>query len=112
MKFLRKMALLAILVAVGSACATTTTGNSDVPEVRPRELAARVAKADAGWERKTLQPASSLYALKCGKCHKFYDPAAYDDHQWQDWVSKMSRKSKLTAEQEQLLSRYLQTARK
>ncbi len=48
-----------------------------------------------------------LYINKCAKCHKFYDPAKYSDADWNVWMSKMSRKAKLKAEQEQLLSRYI-----
>ena len=51
--------------------------------------------------------AEDLYNLKCAKCHKFYDPAAYSEKDWEMWMRKMSRKSKLKPEQEELLRRYL-----
>ena len=43
--------------------------------------------------------------------NKFYDPAAYTDKEWADWMTKMNRKSKLKREQEELLARYLETFR-
>lgn len=55
--------------------------------------------------------ALKLYNLKCAKCHKFYDPAGYTRIEWNDWMEKMARKSRLTREQNKLLSRYLETFR-
>ncbi len=52
--------------------------------------------------------ARRLYIAKCAKCHKFYDPAKYSDAEWHKWMLKMSRKSKLTPEQEEMLSRYIE----
>ena len=49
-----------------------------------------------------------LYVAKCTKCHKFYDPAKYSDEDWTMWMKKMSRKARLNAEQERMLSRYIE----
>jgi mono/diheme cytochrome c family protein len=49
-----------------------------------------------------------LYVAKCAKCHKFYDPAKYSDEDWRMWMAKMSKKSKLKPEQEEILSRYIE----
>ena len=51
--------------------------------------------------------ARRLYVDKCAKCHKFYDPAKYSDAEWHKWMAKMSKKSKLTPEQSEILSRYI-----
>ncbi len=51
--------------------------------------------------------ARKLYVAKCAKCHKFYDPAKYSDEEWHKWMAKMSKKSKLTPEQSEMLSRYI-----
>src|SRR6266436_2898975 len=53
-------------------------------------------------------PARKLYIAKCARCHKFYDPAKYPEPEWQTWMAKMSKKAKLNAEQEELLSRYIE----
>jgi hypothetical protein len=52
--------------------------------------------------------AQKLYVAKCAKCHKFYDPAKYSDEEWSRWMVKMSRKAKLTPDQESMLSRYIE----
>ena len=49
-----------------------------------------------------------IYVAKCAKCHKFYDPAKYSEADWHMWMAKMSKKAKLNAEQEELLSRYIE----
>ena len=54
------------------------------------------------------QIARKLYVTKCAKCHKFYDPAKYSDAEWQMWMWKMSKKSKLNSEQHELLSNYIE----
>ncbi len=51
--------------------------------------------------------ARKLYVAKCAKCHKFYDPTKYSDEEWHEWMVKMSKKSKLTLEQSEILSRYI-----
>ena len=58
-----------------------------------------------------IASARRLYINKCAKCHKFHNPAKYADEEWRTWMRKMSRKSKLKPEQEELLSRYLGTFR-
>ena len=55
--------------------------------------------------------AARLYHAKCARCHKFYDPAAYDQTEWDVWMQKMGNKSKLKPDQFALLSRYLETFR-
>ena len=51
--------------------------------------------------------ARKLYVAKCAKCHKFYDPANYSDHEWKIWMKKMSRKARLKPMQEEMLSQYI-----
>jgi len=58
-----------------------------------------------------LAAARKLSAVKCTKCHKFYEPADYSQADWAEWMDKMRRKSKLKPEQFDLLSRYLEDAR-
>jgi hypothetical protein len=73
---------------------------------------AALALAIAGVRAADLAPqerqrAKDLYEIKCAKCHKFYDPAQYSQKEWDVWMHKMSRKSKLKPAQEELLTRYL-----
>jgi hypothetical protein len=57
------------------------------------------------------QAARKLSNTKCLKCHRFYDPAASDETEWDGWMRKMGRKSRLKPDQYELLSRYLATLR-
>ena len=50
------------------------------------------------------QEAARLYTAKCARCHKFYNPADYNDAEWQMWMNKMSHKARLKSDQAQLLS--------
>lgn len=47
-----------------------------------------------------------LYVLKCAKCHELYDPKKYSDADWELWMHKMRRKSKLKPEQFELINNY------
>jgi hypothetical protein len=38
---------------------------------------------------------AKIYIRSCGKCHEFYDPSKYTQPQWDKWMVKMRRKSKL-----------------
>jgi cytochrome c553 len=60
---------------------------------------------------KDIAAARKMYVGKCAKCHKFHDPKNYAEADWSRWISSMSRRSKLKAEQEALLKRYLQEYR-
>jgi hypothetical protein len=67
----------------------------------PPPLAAAAPSADP------LAQGHQIYVAKCAKCHKFYDPAKYSDHEWNVWMKKMSRKARLKPEQEQALNQYI-----
>jgi hypothetical protein len=108
-QFLCRLALPVILVMAG--CATSSSlSNTNIPEAHPRVIATRVQ--NSGWTPKDTHRASALYALKCGRCHKFYDPAAYDSDDWNMWMRKMSKKANLEPAQAKLLSEYLAASRK
>lgn len=69
------------------------------------------AARDAGLANEDIAAGRKLYATKCARCHKLYDPAGYDATEWHSWMTKMSKKARLKAGQEQLLSRYLEAFR-
>jgi hypothetical protein len=72
--------------------------------------ASRLAAADP-LSSTDLAAARKLSAVKCTKCHKFYEPADYNQADWSEWMEKMRKKSKLKPAQFDLLSRYLEDAR-
>jgi hypothetical protein len=60
---------------------------------------------------KEITAARKIYVAKCAKCHRFYEPTNYAEPDWRTWMVKMNRKSKLKAEQDALLNRYLDAYR-
>src|SRR5882762_1094308 len=87
MRTTRLLSLFALLGMALASCAGPT-----------RTAAGRLDETSA---------ARKLYVAKGAKCHKFYDPAKYSDAEWHKWMAKMSKKSKLTPEQSEMLSRYI-----
>lgn len=63
--------------------------------------------AAADLTAKELAAAQKLYVAKCAKCHRFYEPNTYNETDWQRWMDRMNRKSKLKPPQAELLDRYL-----
>jgi hypothetical protein len=57
------------------------------------------------------QSVEKLYVLKCAKCHELYNPKNYSDADWDFWMAKMRKKSKLKPEQFEAISNYTQTVR-
>ena len=94
-------AFTAALVGCQSSATSGRAGSDSMPVLTADGAAA------AGFSAQEVDDASSLYAAKCAKCHKFYQPADYSQKDWDDWMRKMGRKSKLKPAQEELLTRYL-----
>ena len=92
-------AVVPLAAALGCQSTGTIAGNGSVPDPAP----SRAAEFSAA----ELSHGRMLYANKCAKCHKFYDPAGYDNAEWKMWMRKMSRKAHLTNEEEVELARYL-----
>jgi len=108
-----RISLFVVLAVAAAAwvvgCQSTSPGGrpaySSIPALG--EDAARVA----GLSGQQVQDAVALCAAKCARCHKFYDPAHYNQAEWDKWLGKMSKKARLKPEQEELLSRYLAAVR-
>ncbi len=52
-----------------------------------------------------------VHESKCARCHKLYDPAAYDDATWDKWMQKMRRKARLNDKQFADLMAYAEAQR-
>ncbi|MBM3860467.1 MAG: hypothetical protein FJ395_12560 [Verrucomicrobia bacterium] len=52
-----------------------------------------------------------LYVAKCASCHKLYDPAKYNETEWDSWMQKMRKKVPLTESQIADLNAYAAAAR-
>jgi hypothetical protein len=69
------------------------------------------AARTAGLSSQELKDATKLYTAKCMRCHKSYEPSSYGPTQWESWMVKMRKKARLTSDQYDLLSRYLEAYR-
>ena len=97
--------LVAVAISVALAGCESSAPRGRILDSVP-QLDAASASA-AGLSAQQVSDATELYSVKCAKCHKFYDPIQYSQLDWDDWMRKMARKSKLKPAQEELLSRYL-----
>ena len=103
--------LLSALAAALGVAAGLAGCQSSAPDGRTASVSAPVLTTEAagatGLSIVEVADASQLYVAKCAKCHKFYHPARYSQKDWDTWMRKMSRKSKLKPPQQELLTRYL-----
>jgi hypothetical protein len=103
--------LFAVLAASSlflAACATTprpdgTTGPPGFPSEQ--------ALALSGLPPARAAEARQIYLFRCAKCHRFYDPAGYEQSEWDLWMRKMSRKAHLNASEQEELVKYLDAYR-
>ena len=98
---------VAILAATGlgaamAGCSSRTAGRPGGVLLPPA-----LPEGATGISETEVSEARSLYVAKCAKCHRFHHPADYSAMEWDHWFKKMSRKSKLTLAQAELLSHYL-----
>jgi len=109
-RFLLAASVSVFIVALSQAgCASSKPDSRAAPE---RVLLNAIDQASEGKLSDTDRDAAArLYHAKCARCHKFYDPAAYNQTEWDVWMQKMGKKSKLKPDQFALLSRYLETFR-
>src|SRR6266850_5725691 len=91
--------LIACLAVVQLGCQSSAGGKSTVPLLAP-ERAAELPPAE-------IREGNRLYAVRCARCHKFYNPADYDRAEWHMWMTKMSKKSHLSPDEQSRLVRYL-----
>lgn len=65
----------------------------------------------AGLTPKEAAAGRKLYVEKCCRCHKSYKIEKYPEPAWNMWRNQMIVKTRLTPEQADLLTRYLQSLR-
>ena len=103
----RSSALAALLGAAVGWAGCQSSAPDDRTDFQPVPVLTSEAASAAGISAQEVTDASQLYVVKCAKCHKFYNPDGYSQRDWEMWMRKMSRKSKLKPAQEELLRRYL-----
>jgi cytochrome c5 len=70
--------------------------------------------ACAAWAQtsdKQLERGKKLYVIKCAKCHELHKPAAYKKADWDKWMEKMRKKSKLNDQDFEAIKSYTETLR-
>ena len=110
---MRRVAAFVLLLgcaAFASGCRSGGAGGSPIPLLAPVPPGTG-GGGGAGLSAAEIVTARKLAALKCARCHKFYDPTNYSHAEWRSWMTKMSRKARLKPEQDELLSRFLEVVR-
>ena len=80
-----------------------------LPPVTP----VQVELARREWPEMTLEQldsARTLYVLKCTACHGTKLPSNYSMMEWPKILTKMAKKAKITAEEKEVLWRYIASA--
>lgn len=98
-----------LLLVIGTGCGSVGLSNRTA-------LAALIKPAeaywkDAGFSEPQVASVSHLYIVKCARCHQVYNPTDYSGADWRSWMTRMSKKAHLTADQAQLLSQFTDTLR-
>lgn len=87
--------LIVTFFAVMAALPAISAGETNATTLSPTELKAY----------------RKLYLGKCAKCHELHSPEAYTSSQWNGWLTKMNRSSKLTPAQAMMIKRYTEMLR-
>ena len=91
-----KPILIALLFVAGAACTTQlyVPTEANVNKVTQASLA-------------ELQQGHDLFQNKCGKCHKLPKPGKHSKDEWTKILGKMAPKAKLTADQSDLVYKFV-----
>jgi len=93
--------IFGVIAVVGATLAgCQTTGDSQSMPPPDQQRATQLSPTE-------LSQGRTLYANKCARCHRFHDPAKYDNAEWHMWMRKMSKKAHLSPGEEATLSKYL-----
>jgi mono/diheme cytochrome c family protein len=93
--------IIAVVCTTLAGC--QTTGDSSQGQSMPAPDPQRATQLSST----ELSQGRTLYANKCARCHRFYDPSKYDNAEWHMWMRKMSKKAHLSPSEEATLSKYL-----
>lgn len=101
---MKRWAVCCIVIVLGG-CA------SMLPEVTADDA----RRAEGHWPGTTqamLEQGRQKYIDRCGGCHSLHLPAAFTDAEWKRAVNEMQGRAKVSAEEKELILRYLQAAAK
>lgn len=95
--------IVPILLPIALGCATAI--------VQPTRE--DVSWASARWPETTLeelQQGRTIYVRKCAGCHHLHRPDEYPADRWRSLVDEMRKEAKVSAEEEELIVKYLSAA--
>lgn len=55
----------------------------------------------------TLEQGRQTYTASCNRCHGYPEVQKYSEEEWHPIMERMGKKAKLTAEQTELVTRYV-----
>ena len=99
--------LLLVLASFPGSAGLAHASAGRKPTRKAAPILSEQAAQASGVSTQEVRAATQLYTTKCMRCHKSYEPNTYEQAEWDLWMNKMKRKAHLTAEQENLLLKYL-----
>jgi cytochrome c5 len=102
MQKFRKYCVFAMLITC------SCTASMLVPTADDETLA-KQKWSDASMDQ--LTQGYHLYVSKCGGCHYLHDPKQYTEEKWKKEMPEMGKRAYLSAQQQDLILRYLLTKR-
>ena len=98
-----RLAAAALLATVAGGCASQLPVATDA-------LGEAAARRFPGADRASLARGRELYIHRCAGCHALYVPSYFSGTRWNDAVSEMGSRTKMSDEEKELVIRYLTVA--
>lgn len=94
-----------------AASARSSTSSSGVQLDPPKAVTPVVAKFQNGFTAQQIRNGRDLFGGVCTECHRQYDPATYNDTEWERTIGGMRGKAKLRGKQSEELDTFVRTVR-
>lgn len=105
-------AVVAAPVKAGSNPATSTASSGSVVQLDPpKAVTPVVGKFQNGFSAQQIRNGRDLFGGACTECHRQYDPATYNDTEWERTIGGMRGKAKLRGKQSDELDTFVRTVR-
>jgi cytochrome c5 len=102
------------VVASRPAAAAPARGGTSSATVQldpPKAVTPVVAKFQNGFTAQQIRNGRDLFGGACTECHRQYDPATYNDTEWERTIGGMRGKAKLRGKQSDELDTFVRTVR-
>jgi cytochrome c5 len=94
-----------------AAPASSGSSSSAVQLDPPKAVTPVVAKFQNGFTAQQIRNGRDLFGGACTECHRQYDPATYNDTEWERTIGGMRGKAKLRGKQSDELDTFVRTVR-